>query len=273
MIQGQSYGWGDLLKVADEAGFTPLPIGEYDVIVASAEVKATQSGKDSIVVYFQVTTGPQQGRKIRNQFTISPDNPNAVGFFFRHMTAIGLTREYFAQTPPPTMHHVAANLVNRPCRIKVSHREWGGTMRDNVDSIMPAGVLMPQGPQVPQAPQGAPIQAAPVPSVPGTPVVNAVPAAPAAPQVPQAPAAPATPVAPAVPAPVAQPAPVAVSTPPQPGYTQPVTPTIGIDITTGDPVVNVGDAGVNLNTGQAETQVAPGVDVPSFVNEAPDLPF
>lgn len=246
MIQGQSYGWGDLLKVADEAGFTPLPIGDYDVIVSTAEVKATQGGKDSIVVYFQVTTGPQQGRKIRNQFTISPDNPNAVGFFFRHMTAIGLSREYFAQTPPPTLHHVAANLVNRPCRIKVTHREWGGTMRDNIDSIMPAGALMPQGPQVPQA--------APVPSVPGAPQVNAVPAAPVAPAVPvvpaapQVPQAPVTPAAPVVPTPVTPAAPAALSTPPA-GYTQPVAPVAPV----------------------ADVPSAP--DVQAFTNEAPDLPF
>ena len=93
------YNWNDLMKVADEAGFTPLPVGEYDVIVATSEAKQTSTGKDSIVVNFQVTSGPMMNRRIRNQFTISPDNANAIGFFFRHMACLGIPREWFAQGP------------------------------------------------------------------------------------------------------------------------------------------------------------------------------
>lgn len=188
MIQGQSYGWNDLLKVADEAGFTPLPIGDYDVIVAEATVKGTNGGKDSIVVQFQVTTGPQQGRKIRNQFTISPENPNAVGFFFRHMAALGLPREYFAQSP--TLPQVAQALLNRPCRIKVSHREWSGQVRDNVDAINPA---QPTGFVVPGMTPG--VAAPAVPAIPNAPVVppNPQPAYVPTPAAPPAPPAPSTP--------------------------------------------------------------------------------
>jgi hypothetical protein len=208
-----SYGWGDLLKVADEAGFTPLPIGDYDVVVSDVKVQTTNSGKDSIVVHFQVITGPSQGRKIRNQFTISPDNPNAVGFFFRHMAALGLPREYFNQNP--TLPQVAQTLLNRPCKIKVTHREWGGATRDNVESIMPAQLAA----GVPQSPQPNGQAPAPVP-----PAAPTAPIAPVAPPVlaPTAPVA-ATPTpspatysvppvaipAPVVPAPVAPAAPVA----------------------------------------------------------------
>lgn len=267
MIQGQ-YGWGDLLKVADEAGFTLLPIGEYDVIVASADVKATQAGKDSIVVFFQVTTGPHQGKKIRNQFTISPDNPNAVGFFFRHMSAIGLPREYFAQSPPPSLPNVAQALLNRPCRIKVTHREWGGTMRDNVDAIMSATTAAPTVPGTPQVP-GAP-QAAPVPTVPATPAVPAAPAVPAPPV--------AGPYVPAA-APVAgngqtytAPAPAQAAWQPPVASAPPVNP-VGVDVTTGDPVFNFPgtNTGVDLVTGQPEIQVSPGIDVPAAT--PPELPF
>jgi Protein of unknown function (DUF669) len=200
VIQGNSYGWGDLLKVADEAGFTPLPIGDYDVVVSDVKVQATNSGKDSIVVHFQVITGPSQGRKIRNQFTISPENPNAVGFFFRHMAALGLPREYFNQNP--TLPQVAQTLLNRPCRIKVTHREWGGATRDNVDSIMPAQLAagLPQPPQ----PNGqAPAPAAPVvPTPPVVPVVAPPVLAPTAPAVATPAPSPVTYSPPPVPVPV-----------------------------------------------------------------------
>lgn len=186
MIQGQSYGWGDLLKIADEAGFTPLPVGEYDVIVASAKAQATNSGKDSIVVQFRVVSGPQANRQIRNQFTISPENPNAVGFFMRHMNALGLPREYFEQNP--TMSQLAQVLLNRPCRIKVNHREFGGAVRDNVEAIMPpASQITGVQPGVPTAPAPAQMASAPV----APPV--APPAAPAAPPVSPAPPAVPTP--------------------------------------------------------------------------------
>lgn len=207
-----SYDWDDLLKIADEAGYTLLPPGEYDVMVASAEAKSTNNGKDAIVVFFQVLSGPCAGRKIRNQFTISPENPNAVGFFFRHMAALGLPREYFTQKP--SLQHIAQALLNRQAHIKVTHREWNGQTRDNVAEITPIGTT-PQAP----AQQPGPAFAGPAAPQPA-PVPPAAPAAPAAPApAPQAPPTPPTPPAPPAPAvPVAAPQPangVTTPTPPE----------------------------------------------------------
>jgi hypothetical protein len=219
-----SYGFDDLLKIADEAGFTPLPIGEYDVMVASAEAKTTNQGKDAIKVQFQVLSGPCAGRKIFNQFTISPENPNAVGFFFRHMEALGLPREYFAQNP--SLQHIAQTLLNRQCHIKVDHREWNGQTRDNVSAItrvntgqqVPgqdpapafAGSAMPQ-PTVPTPAPQAPPMAPPAPAVPTVPVMAPPPANGAS-----------TPVLPAAPTPTASP--VAAPQAPTPPVAAPAVP-------------------------------------------------
>src|SRR5512146_1057428 len=98
--------WDDLLKIADGAGFPPLPVGEYLVVVDKAEAKQSQTGKDMIKVVFRVVAGPSANRTIFNNFVLSPESPNAVGFFFRHMTAMGLDIEFFKSNPP--LAHVAA---------------------------------------------------------------------------------------------------------------------------------------------------------------------
>lgn len=189
--------WNDLLKIADEAGFTPLPVGEYHVVVDKALAKQAQTGKDMINVTFRVLTGPQQDKTCLNNFVLSPESPNAVGFFFRHMAALGIPMEFFTTNPP--MANVAAALVGRQCLIEITHREFGGQVRDNVDKIKPVtGAPVPG----PFGNAGGPVPAP-------TPVPAATPAPayiqPAAPTPQAAPAAPAP-----APAAVPQPAPAAV---------------------------------------------------------------
>ncbi len=189
-----SMNWGDLLKIADEAGFTPVPVGEYLVVVDKAEAKQAQTGKDMIKVVFRVIAGPCTNRTVFNNFVLSPESPNAVGFFFRHMAALGLDIKFFEGNPP--LSHVAAALVGKQCLIEVTHREFGGAMRDNVDKIKPAS-----GPVAgPFAAAGPPV---PAPVSPQAYVQPAASAPAPAPQV--------TPSAPAPqPAAVPQPAPVSV---------------------------------------------------------------
>ena len=168
--------WDDLLKVANEAGFTLTPIGEYDVVVDKAE--ATQSKgsdtappKEMIKVWFRVTTGPQAGKGgIINRFTLSPDNPTALGFFFRELGHLGLDEAYFKAQGQPRMAQIAADLVGRQCRIKLGHRQFGDTMQHNVEKVM--------APSVPQAPVVYNGSASPLPGQPGQlPPFNPPPAA------------------------------------------------------------------------------------------------
>lgn len=158
--------FSDLLKAAEDAGFSNCPPGTYDVTVAEATSKQTSAGKDMIVVKFQIVGGPHGGRKVPNNFVISPENANALGFFFRHMRAMGLDSTYFAQNPSP--QKVAADLVGRNCRIEVGTRTWNGEEREDVKKIMPPAV----GP------------------TPAAPVQDAVPAAQTVPQVAADPMAP-----------------------------------------------------------------------------------
>lgn len=128
--------FADLLKAAEDAGFSNCPPGTYDARVVAGEARTTGAGKDMIVVKFEIVGGPHGGRKVPNNFVISPENANALGFFFRHMRALGLDSAYFAQNPSPAQ--VAADLVGRVCRIEVGTRVWNGEEREDIKKIMAA---------------------------------------------------------------------------------------------------------------------------------------
>jgi hypothetical protein len=162
--------FADLLKAAQDAGFSNCPPGTYDVQVVKAEAKTTASGKDMLVVTYQIVGGPHGGRKVPNNFVISPENANALGFFFRHMAAMGLDTQFFAANPSP--QQVASALVGRNCRIEVGTRTWNGEEREDVKKVM--------APTTGAA--GAPIQATPT-AVASAPAI-AKEADPMAPQVP-----------------------------------------------------------------------------------------
>lgn len=190
--------WSDLQKAAGDAGFEPVPAGTYDVIIKSTKATQSTSGKDMIKVTFKVENGPYSGRQLFNQFVISPDSANALAFFFRHMSALGLKDAYFATGP--SLEQVAKELENRRARVKVSISQWQGQDRNQVDGVMPPadgvekgdpGAVSTPTPSLPSPSTPAPA-AAPTPTLP----------APAAtPQVTPAVAPDPTPPAPVMPAP------------------------------------------------------------------------
>lgn len=159
--------FSDLMRAAEDAGFSNCPPGTYDVKVVAAEAKSTSAGKDMIVVKFEIIGGPHGGRKVPNNFVISPENANALGFFFRHMRALGLDNTYFGSNPSP--QQLAQDLVGRTCRIEVGTRTWNGEEREDVKKIMPsAGVPAPSVPVTDNVPAQMPSMAADpmAPSVP-----------------------------------------------------------------------------------------------------------
>lgn len=188
-----SVNWNDLQKAAGEAGFDPVPAGTYDVIIDNAAAKPTNTGKQMVAVQFKVESGPYAGKVIFNQFVLSPENPNALAFFFRHMNAIGLSSEYFSTNPP--LERVAADLTGRRCRVSVSIRRWNDTDRNNVDAVAPP--LGGPAASPPPPPPGS----APAPSVTPAPSTSSSPAPAPAPPVPPAASpssAPATPPPPSL---------------------------------------------------------------------------
>lgn len=130
------FSFADLQKVADEAGFALVPNGTYQAVIAKgAKVKKSSNDKEMISVAFDLLPGQPAKGKVFTQFVLSPENPAALGFFFRHMEALGLNREYFASNP--SLDQVATALEGRSATIEVSTRKWNDTDRNEVKSIKP----------------------------------------------------------------------------------------------------------------------------------------
>jgi hypothetical protein len=205
--------WTDLLGDAGEStSYDPLPEGDYDLVIKEAKATQSANGKTMYVVTTEVMNGPHAKRRVWHNFVITPDNPNALTWFFRNMGVLGLTREYFASNPSD--HQVAEALVGRQFRGQVVIRKWQNQDKNEIKAFYTAGGA-PSGftPSVSAAPAPAPAPATVAPA----PVPVAAAAAPPAPApvVQAAPApAPATP-APAV-APAAPTAAPAAATPPPP---------------------------------------------------------
>lgn len=206
--------WNALMQEGG-GSFEPLPEGQYDVEVGSAEHKPSSTGKDMWVVVFRVLVGPHAGRTVYNNFTLSPGNANALRFFFTHMNVLGLGQQFFAANPSPDQ--VANALVGKRCSIKVKQRLYNGAMVNDVKAILASGVTSaPPAPGTVPPPPPAPQQAPPQPQAP----VPPAPPVPPPPPVPQAPAPVPVPVAeapapPPVPVPEAPPVP-AQDVPPPP---------------------------------------------------------
>ena len=167
-----SISWSDLIK--NSAGsFDPLPNGDYDVVCVSAEAAQSSTGKAMIKGKFRVQGGPHDGRHIWNQFVISPENPNALSFFFQHMKVFGMDTDFFTQMPPvnpnlgaddPSLQRIAATMVNRAARFTLKQETWMGQVRNVVKAIKPSlspgggGGAPAAGPQMPAlgTPAGVP---------------------------------------------------------------------------------------------------------------------
>lgn len=179
-----SFQWDDLMQAADDAGFTVVPaMAGVSARVATATAAKTSDGKkDQIKVRFTLEEGPYAGKSVFNNFVISPENGSALGFFFRHMAALGLTREWFATKP--SMAQVAEALVGRECLIDIVIDTWVGEERNKVSAVKPPRNGSNPAPRAMSGGMPTPGVPGPVPSsspVPTTPATSSLPTVPATP--------------------------------------------------------------------------------------------
>lgn len=167
--------WDELMEDAQSAGasFEPLPRGDYDLVITKAEAtQAKTSGNTMYKVTCEVESGPHAKRKVFNNFVVTPDNGNALSWFFRNMKTLGLNADFFRQRPSD--EQVAQALLGRRFKGTVDIREWNGEERNELKNLAPArgaapaggpqqgGAPQSYGPSAP-APQQAPAPAPPAP--------------------------------------------------------------------------------------------------------------
>ena len=173
--------FGDVIKNIDLNAFQPVPKGEYEIRIREAEATiAKSSGREMIKAVFEIVEGPNEGRRIFNNFVWVKENPNAQRMFFVNMGAFGFDKDYFLANP--SMEKLANDLTNKPALVKIDHREWNDQLQEDVKSIKPSKrKVSPTGEAVPNIGNPAPAAAAPAPAP--------SPAPAPAPQTPPAPAA------------------------------------------------------------------------------------
>lgn len=126
--------FGDLFKQAKKE-MTLIPDGDYNIVVTKADATKASTGSPMIKYTLKIEGGPQDGRIVYGQFTVSVDNPVALTIFFRQMMAFGFDETFWDGNP--NLPLVAQMLVNRRALATIGHREWQGVDRNNVDAIKP----------------------------------------------------------------------------------------------------------------------------------------
>jgi hypothetical protein len=128
--------YGDLVgQAAEVQDYAPLPPGPYTVQVESAEVKQTKTGKVMYALTLKVVEGEHAGRKVWNNLVVSPESPQALGFFFRDMAALGADRAFFQGNPSEP--DVCARIINARAVARVDLQKNDPT-RNEVKSLSAA---------------------------------------------------------------------------------------------------------------------------------------
>lgn len=235
--------FAQLLKDA-KAG-AAWPIGDYDMEVVEADSVHSKDGVPMIKAKLRCLIGPYAGKHITNNFVMKYDNPGALAMFFKAMKALGLDDAYITSLGQVNVHDpnclagLASVLRGRRARFTNAHRDWNGTLQNNITSVNPIsegiGAGGPIGAPAPGFPPATSTVASTVPAppvgsaaaVPPPPVATG-PVAPVPPPNPQPqPTAPPTPPAPQPAVPPAPPAPPAPAPAPEPAPapTAPAQPT------------------------------------------------
>jgi hypothetical protein len=174
--------WGDLVKDAGESAsgsYEPLPDGDYDLKVIEASSTTTSTGKTMFKITCEVQGGAFAKRRIWDNLVISPENKNALGIFFSKMAALGVSREWFAQSNPSNAQ-IETSINGKFFRAQVGSRIWQNEKRNEIKkyyvvsspavtasapaegSVPPAPPAPPVAPPAPPAPPVAPVASAPV---------------------------------------------------------------------------------------------------------------
>jgi hypothetical protein len=154
-------------KSLHKAGTTVLE-GEFPVIVHKAEAGQSQNGKTMIKCQLKVESGPYAGRTISHNFTFSPENPNAVAFFFSDLALLGADDKFF-ETDPNTSD-IAQRITGARATALLEKNNYQGRDREQVKrfsapgaggpfvatSGFPAATALPQASSLPAAGSAAP---------------------------------------------------------------------------------------------------------------------
>lgn len=121
----------DANKVEPNAGFDPIPEGQYVAIISESAMKPTKNGDGQYLeLTFQVLEGPHKGRNLWTRLNLWNPNPKAVQIAQGELSAI--CRAVGVMTPQDS-----AELHNLPMLIgvKLRKRPDTGDMTNEIRSF------------------------------------------------------------------------------------------------------------------------------------------
>ena len=126
------------LKVdySNTGDFAPLPIGDYECIVASAEVTTASTGSTMIKAKLTIREDVDQQGKKRNFFDNLVIADNMMWKFAQVLKACGLSQDEANALATP--EDMAAAIQYKPVVIRNKHRVYQGETQDSVGSWKPS---------------------------------------------------------------------------------------------------------------------------------------
>lgn len=175
------YDWKSIKEQAGVAELSVVPNDTYDCVVIRANAKQTGRGdKDCVYGIFEIVSGPYSGKAFMQQFTISPENPIALGIFVQHMAAMGV--QLTNQEPAD----IAKEIVGARVRAKIQLDMQFNRMKIDAGGLTSATQAPPPVQAAPPVAAPPPVQAtnapAQVPAPAPAPVQEAAPAPAPAPE-------------------------------------------------------------------------------------------
>lgn len=137
-----SMSFEDLMNQAGGAFEKVPPITGAEFYVKSAKGGMTSNKKFRVEATCAIIGGPHDKKTVWNQFVLSPENPNALRFFFQHMAVLGLGVDWWKPRPmnEQTMQQAADAIVGKRFVADVSIKSVQNEDRNQLDKIRPSVV-------------------------------------------------------------------------------------------------------------------------------------
>lgn len=142
----------DATSVSPESQFTPLPNGDYPVVITESEMKPTKAGDgEYLQLTLEVIEGPFKGKKLWDRLNLKNRNATAVEIAQRALSQICHAVKHLNLTDSVELHH-------KPMVAKVAVSNSNGYESNDVKEYKEyGGSSAPQSVQPQeQAPEQAP---------------------------------------------------------------------------------------------------------------------
>ena len=112
----QEIDWSEVVKAAGDAD-KPPKAGPQMLTCETCEWKESAKGKPMLKMRHRITGGPDDGKAVFDNLTLSPESPTAMSIFVNSIKAFGLNRR---PSPPcltrrfPSSSRVASSRLRSP---------------------------------------------------------------------------------------------------------------------------------------------------------------